>query len=162
GLGNHEVGMHAVTFRTRLQVLLDSWRPVGIFSSPLSQAPIVDFMEIPVTRGSNDMARCIVGRVVGCDIYHIGKADQRGQSKYLLRSVGVVVQLPAGMQHDYMAITGIGGEERCHIDERRREGRHEVGRNWSSLQDRATIMNVEDAASLHSDNDVARVDIEAK
>src|SRR5260370_19034098 len=77
--------------------LLDSSRPVGIYPNPLSQAPIIDFMEIPVTRGSNDMARCIVGRIVGCDIYHIGKADQRGLSKYLLRSVGVVVQLPAGL-----------------------------------------------------------------
>src|SRR5436853_5814397 len=119
-------------------------------------------MEIPITRGSNDMSRCIVGRVVACDIYHTGKADQWGLSKYLLRSVGVVVQLPAGMQHDNMAITGIGGEERCHIDEGRREGHHEVGRNRSSLQDRATIMNVEDAASLHGNDDVARVDIQGK
>src|SRR6266704_657861 len=61
-----------------------------------------------------------------------------------------------------MARTGIGGEERCHVDEGWREGRHEVGRNWSSLQDRATIMNVEDAASLHSDNDIARVDIQGE
>src|SRR5258708_35613267 len=62
------------------------------------------------------------------------------------------------MEHDHMAIPGIGGDEGRHIDERGREGRHEIGRTPSC----ATIVNVEDTTSLHGANDVAGVVILGK
>src|SRR6266566_4050107 len=101
---------------------------------PLSLLDIIDFMEIPVTCGSNDMALPIVVRVVSHDIYYIGNVFERSLLSHslMMGSIGVVVQLPAGIQEDHMGLFGIGVDECRHIEEGRREGLNRDGRNLSS------------------------------
>src|SRR5450755_439291 len=95
---------------------------------PLSQLAIIDFMEIPVFRGSNDVASRIVVRVISRDIYYMGNVCERSllSKSLMMGSIGVVVQLLAGIQDDHMSIVGIGVDEGRHIDEfsGKREGRN--------------------------------------